>query len=92
MADDMFVRCSAPKNVDDPREHLIALTEAVVEDTLDYIRNIGGDAQLHKRAILASGQDTRAALRRLKWGAKRRPSRWSRMREMWGLTCRVVGD
>ena len=49
--------------MDDPQEHLMAFTEAVVEDTLAYIKNIGGDAQLHKCAILASTAEVRTRLR-----------------------------
>ena len=71
LADDMFARCSTPRHVEDPLEHLLAITEAVVEDTLVYIRNMGGDAQVHKCAILASSPEVRAKLRKCKWGSKR---------------------
>ena len=49
----------------------MALTEAVVEDTLGYTKNVGGDSQLHKCAILASTQEVRARLRKVNWGSKR---------------------
>ena len=70
LADDMFARCSAPKHVEEPLEHLQALTEAVVEATLDYIKNMGGNAQVRKCAILASSAELRAKLRGMKWGPK----------------------
>jgi hypothetical protein len=71
LADDMFARCTSRRNVEDPKECLMALTEAVVEETLDYIKNIRVDPQLHKCAILASTQEVRARLRKVKWGSKR---------------------
>ena len=86
LADDMFARCTAPKNVEYPKECLMQLTEAVVEETLDYIRNIGGDPQLHKCAILASSQNVRARLRKLKWGLKKRAFPSSQMGGTWERT------
>ena len=54
LADDMFARDSANNREADARDHLKARIETVIEDTLDYIRNMGGDAQVHKCAFLAS--------------------------------------
>ena len=70
LADYMCARCAEDKREADSKERLEARTEAVVEDTLDYIRNIRGNAQLHKCAIMASSQRLRAELRGMRWGPK----------------------
>ena len=61
----MIARCSANNRQADARDHLKARIEAVIEETLKYIKNSGGDA---KCAILASSQQLRAELRRMRWG------------------------
>ena len=69
-ADALCARCSANNREADTRDHLKARIEAVIEETLGYIRNSGGDASLHKCAILASSHQLRAELQRMRRGPK----------------------
>ena len=59
LVDDMFVWCEAEHPGSEHVEDLADKVDAVIEETLHVIRNIGGDAQLHKCAILASDDKLR---------------------------------
>ena len=63
LADDMFVRCEAEHPGSVHVEELADKVDAVIEETLYFICNMGGDAQLHKCAILASDDKLRRMLR-----------------------------
>ena len=63
LADDMFVRCEAEHPGGEHVEELADKVDAIIEETWYFIRNMGGDAQLHKCAILASNDKLRKKLR-----------------------------
>ena len=73
LADDMFVRCEAEHPGGEHVEELADKVDAIIEETLHFIRNMGGDAQLHKCAILASNDKLRKKLRGKTWGPERKP-------------------
>ena len=68
LADDMFARCEAEHPGSEHVEDLADKVDAVIEETLHFIRNMGGNAQLHKCAILASDDKLRRRLRGKNWG------------------------
>ena len=72
LADDMFVRCEAEHPGGEHVEELADKVDAIIEETLHVIRNMGGDAQLHKCAILASNDKLRKKLRGKTWGPERK--------------------
>ena len=73
LADNMFVRCEAEHPGSEHVEELADKVDAIIQETLHFIRNMGGDAQLHKCAILASSDKLRKKLRGKTWGPERKP-------------------
>ena len=68
LADDMFVKVSVDK--DDPEKHTKVVTkvEEAITETLHFIKNMGGLAQLHKCVFLAGEPAVRSKLRGKRWG------------------------
>ena len=67
LANDMFVRAESEQAAEDPTEELCQKVDSVIEETLLFIRSMGGGAQPHKCAILASDDKLRKKLRGETW-------------------------
>ena len=73
MADDMFVSCVAENSQEGRDDSLNQHVDGVMEEALRFIRNIGGDAQVHECAIVASDPKLRKTLIGKVWGTEKKP-------------------
>ena len=73
LADDMFVKVSVRKEDAEKHMRVVTKVEEAITETLHFIKNMGGLAQLHKCAVLAGEPAIRTKLRGKRWGPEAEP-------------------